>query len=94
MQKTKESRRQQLPPPLPDEDDEYIPLQYRQQLIATDDPDDDEPPPLTTSDAEAHYHVLQILHTPDSNYSDELELSPQELIEAIVESTCMNTLDG
>ncbi len=32
--------------------------------------------------------------TLDSDESDDSELKPEELIEAIVESTCMNTLDG
>jgi hypothetical protein len=53
-----------------------------------------EPPPLTTSDAAAHYHALQILYPPDSDESDDSELTPEELIEAIIESTCMKTLDG
>jgi hypothetical protein len=88
-----ESRRQHLPIPLPEYEDERIPLQYRKQLL-DDDPDDADPPPFTTTDAVAHYHTLQILHPPDSDDSDDSELSPQELIEAIIESTCMNTLDG
>jgi hypothetical protein len=52
-----------------------------------------EPLPLTTSDAAAHYHALQILHSPDSDESDDSELTPEELVEAIIESTCMRTLD-
>jgi hypothetical protein len=94
IQKKKESRRQHLPPPLPDDDSDFSPLQCRKQLIATDDPEDEEPPPLTTSDAAAHYHALQILHPLDSDDSEDSELTPEELVEAIIESTCINTLDS
>ncbi len=52
-----------------------------------------EPPPLTTADAAAHYHALQILYPPDSDLSDDSDLTPEELVEAIIESACMNTLD-
>ncbi len=52
-----------------------------------------EPLSLTTSDATAHYHAVQILHPPDSEESDDSELTPEELVEAIIESTCMHTLD-
>jgi hypothetical protein len=52
-----------------------------------------EPSPLTTADAAAHYHALQILHSPDSDESDDSELTPEELVEAMIESTCMRTLD-
>jgi hypothetical protein len=45
-------------------------------------------------DAASHYHALQILHPPDSDDSEDSELTPEELIEAIIESTCINTLDS
>ncbi len=69
-------------------------MQCGKQLLATDDPDDHEASSLTTSDAAVHYHALQILHPPDSGDSEDSELTPEELVEAIIESTCMNTLDS
>jgi hypothetical protein len=59
-------------------------------------PDDDPSEasrPLRTSDAAAHHHALLVLNPPDSDESEDSELTPEELIEAIVESTCISTLD-
>ncbi len=50
--------------------------------------------PLRTSDAAAHHHALLVLNPPDSDESEDSELTPEELIEAIIESTCMNALDN
>jgi hypothetical protein len=41
----------------------------------------------------AHYHHLQTVHLPDSDESETSELTQEELVEAIVESTSMNTVD-
>ncbi len=82
VQKKKESRQQHLPTPLPANGDEIVPLQYRKQLLATD-PDDNEPPALTAGAAAAHYHVLQILQPADSDDSEDSELTPDELVEAL-----------
>ncbi len=49
--------------------------------------------PLRTTDAAAQYHALLILNPPDLEESDDSELTPEELIEAIIESTCMSCLD-
>ena len=49
--------------------------------------------PFNTADAAAYYWQLQVLHPPDSDDSESSELTPAELVEAICESSCMNTLD-
>ena len=37
---------------------------------------------------------MQIVNPPDSDESDDSELNNEELVEAIIESTCMNTVDN
>jgi hypothetical protein len=83
-----QSRAHHLPDP-PDQGDDL-----------PDPPDQDDdgsedglPRPFRTSDAVNHYHHLQILHPPDSDESETSELTPEELVEAIIESTCMYTVD-
>jgi hypothetical protein len=49
--------------------------------------------PLNHLDSAAHHSCLQILNPPDSDDSEDEELTDAELIEAIVESTCINTVD-
>ena len=54
-----------------------------------------EPPrPLNCSDSSAHHACFQILNPPDSDESEDSELNDAELVEAIVESTCINTVDN
>jgi hypothetical protein len=84
----KESRRHTL-----------LPLQSRSQHISElldqddDDSEDDLPHPFRSSDAVNYYHFLQLRHPLDSDESENSELTPEELVEAIIESTCMNTID-
>jgi hypothetical protein len=49
--------------------------------------------PLTHADPVAHHYALQILNPPDSDESESSDLNDAELIEAITESTCINTVD-
>ncbi len=55
-----------------------------------------EPPrSLNCSDAAAHHVTFQILNPPDSDDSEDSELNDDELVlEAIIESTCINTFDN
>jgi hypothetical protein len=95
-----DSRRRTLAPLSSDSDDEALTLQSRShQLPDQPDPDDadsdeDHPPPFRTADAVAHYHFLEVVQVADSDESfDSDELTPAELVEAIIESTCLNTID-
>ncbi len=49
--------------------------------------------PLTHTDAAAQHSYSQIMHPPDSDDSNNEELTDADLIEAIVDSTCINTVD-
>ncbi len=93
----KDSHRQTLAPSSSDDDDEDLSLQWRFQHL-TDPPDpgedsEDEIPPFLSSDVVDYYHYLIIVHPPDSDDSATKKLTPEELVEAIMESTCMNTID-
>jgi hypothetical protein len=53
-----------------------------------------EPPrPLNCSDSAAHHACWQILNPPDSDESEDSELNDAELVDAIIESTCINTVN-
>jgi hypothetical protein len=49
--------------------------------------------PLHPTDAAAQYHALLIFNPPDSDDSEDSELTIEELVEAIIESTCMSNVD-
>ncbi len=93
----KDSRRHTLALLSSDSDDEDLPLQWRaHHLPEPPDPDEDsedDPPPFRTADAVAHYHRLQTVHPPDLDESETSELTPEELVEAIIERTSINTID-
>jgi hypothetical protein len=50
--------------------------------------------PLNCSDAATRHVTWQILHPPDSDESEDSELNDEELVEAIVESTDINSVDN
>jgi hypothetical protein len=87
----KDSRRHTLSS---DSEDEDLPLQWRVQHLPDPDSDsEDDPSPFRTADAVAHYHSLQTVHLSDSDEPETSELTPEELVEAIIQSTCINTVD-
>jgi hypothetical protein len=49
--------------------------------------------PLTHADPAAHHNYLQSLNPPDSDESEDSDLIDAEFIEAVIESTCINTVD-
>jgi hypothetical protein len=50
--------------------------------------------PLNHTDAATQQFFLDVTNPPDSDESESEELTDAELIEAIVESTCLNTVDN
>ncbi len=53
----------------------------------------DPPRPLNCFDSAAHHTCFQSLNPSDSDDSEDSELNDEELVESIIESTCINTLD-
>jgi hypothetical protein len=93
----KDSRRHTLAPPSSNSDDEDVPLQWRAYHLSDppdpDDDSDDDLPPFSAANTVDYYHRLQIVHPPDSDDSETSGLAPEELVEAIIESSCMSTID-